>query len=678
MHGFPYDEAARPSADTVTEPSPPKQRAPRWIDRLQPSEGALLGAAALVAGLAGAAGVWAFKALIELTKSASLDSVPGWAVVVVPAAGGLVVGLFLHFLIGEERHHGVAGIMQAVALAGGRLRWKRAPAKAVAAALAIGTGSSVGPEDPSVQIGANLGSMLGQTLRLSDDRVRTLVAAGAAAGIAAAFNAPIAGLFFALEVILGDFAGGAFGAVVVAAVASSVLTRAVMGEQPAFHVPAYALKSAWELPLYLALGVLAGPVAALYVRAIHGARDAFAATRLPRWTRPAAAGLAVGLVALVVPQVRGVGYDAIERILGGAEVAVGALLVLLAAKLVMTAVCVGAGVPGGVFAPSLVLGAALGAAFAVAARAALPSVAVDVPAFAMVGMAAVLAGAVHAPLTATLLLFELTGDYRIILPLLFAVAVSMIVSKRLQADSVYELSLAKAGIRLERGRDVEVLEGITVGEVMQRDVATLAESDALDAAADVFARTRSHGLPVVDAAGALTGILTIQDVERAQSDGTAATVGAACTRGPLVAHPDETIGAALRRMGARDIGRLPVVPRDDPRRLVGVLRRADLVKAYDVALTRRAVARHRVEQARLGALAGTEVEELVVAAGSPCAGRRVGECAWPRECVIASVRRGGHVVIPHGDTVLEPGDAFVVVVAGASLGEVRRLAGVAG
>jgi len=441
----------------VTSTTSPHQRAPRWIERLQPSEGAVLAAAALVVGVLGAGGVWAFKWLIDATRALTLDRASGWIAVLVPAAGGLVVGLFVHFLIGEERHHGVAGIMQAVALAGGRLRWKRAPAKAVAAALAIGAGASVGPEDPSVQIGANLGSMFGQKLRLSDERVRTLVAAGAAAGIAAAFNAPIAGLFFALEVILGDFAGSAFAAVVVAAVASSVLTRAVVGEQPAFHVPAYALKSAWELPFYLGLGLLAGPVAALYVRAIHGAKDAFGAAPLPRWAKPAAAGLAVGFVAIAVPHVRGVGYDAIEGPLGGAAPAVGALLLLLVAKLAMTAVCVGAGVPGGVFAPSLVLGAALGAAYALVVRLAIPAADVAVPAFAMVGMAAVLAGAVHAPLTATLLLFELTGDYRIILPLLFAVAVSMIVSKKLQADSVYTLALARAGVRLERGRDVEVL-----------------------------------------------------------------------------------------------------------------------------------------------------------------------------------------------------------------------------
>lgn len=557
------------------------------LDRLQPSEGALLGAAAVAVGLAGAVGVWAFKALIAWTQSLTVDRASGWTILVATTLGGLVVGLFVQFLIGEERHHGVAGIMQACALDGGRLRWKRAPAKAVAAALAIGTGASVGPEDPSVQIGANLGSMAGQKLRLSDERVRTLVAAGAAGGIAAAFNAPIAGVFFALEVILGDFAGGAFGVVVLAAVASAVLTRAVAGREPAFDVPAYELKSTWELPLYLGLGLLAGPVAALYVRAIHAAKDAFAKIPLARWTKPAIAGLAVGLVALAVPQVLGVGYDAIGKILAGREFLVGALAALLFAKLAMTAVCVGAGVPGGVFAPSLVLGAALGAAYALALRAMMPGVDLAVPAFAMVGMAAVLAGSVHAPLTATLLLFEMTSDYRIILPLLFAVAVALFTSKRLQADSVYTLALAKAGVRLERGRDVEVLERIVVAEVMQTGVETLREDAPLSAATEAFARTRVHGLPVLDAAGALVGVVTVQDLDRARTESPNAAVGAVCTRELLVAHPDETIAAALRRMSARDVGRLPVVARDEPRRLLGMLRRSDVIRAYDLALTRR-------------------------------------------------------------------------------------------
>lgn len=654
----------------------------RLLDRAQPPESVVLSAAAVLVGLTGGAGVWLFKRLIELVHWAAFEEAVawlarfgGWTIVLAPLVGGLLVGLVGRWFIGEERHHGVAGIMEAVALAGGRLRYRRLPAKAVVSALSIGSGASVGPEDPSVQIGSNLGSMFGQLLRLSDDRVRALVAAGAAGGVAAAFNAPIAGVFFALEIVLGEFSGGAFGVIVLAAVVSAVFTQAASGAQPAFRVPAYAFNSPWELPLYLGLGLLAGPTSALYIRVLYGAHDLFQGWRAPRWIKPAAAGLLVGLVGIAFPQIFGEGYETIEKLLGGELPTVGLLLALLAAKLIMTPVSIGGGFLGGVFAPSLFLGATLGGAYGMVAERLFPALDIAPPAFAMVGMAAVLAGAVHAPLTAILLLFEMTNDYRIILPLMFAVVVSLAISQRLHRDSVYTLGLARKGIRLDRGRDVEVLESITVGEVMQTEPATLRESDSLEAAADTLLRTRHHGLPVVNHIGELAGILTVQDIERSQTEGETAgrTVGAICTRELLTAYPDETIGAALRRMGARDVGRLPVVARDAPRRLLGVLRRTDMVRAYDAALTRRAAIRHRAHQVRLGAFGGVSVEEVMIEAGAPCAGRQVMEVEWPRDCVLATLRRGRQVLIPRGGTVLRAGDVLVIVIEGEAKDRVRQL-----
>jgi CIC family chloride channel protein len=297
------------------------------------------------------------------------------------------------------------------------------------------------------------------------------------------------------------------------------------------------------------------------------------------------------------------------------------------------------------------------------------------PAFAMVGMAAVLAGAVHAPLTATILLFEMTNDYHIILPLMFAVAVSLLLSQRLQRDSVYTHGLARKGIRIERGRDVDVLEALTVSEVMQAETATLRDADRLSSAAEVFMRTRHHGLPVVNAADELVGILTVQDLERIETNGdvTRLTVGDVCTRELLVAYPDETLGSALRRMGPRDIGRLPVVERSNSRHLLGVLRRTDLVRAYDIALTRRAAMRHRAQQVRLGALSSVQVEEVVIEVNAPCADRRVSEVKWPRDSVIATLRRGQRVIIPHGDTILKAGDVLVVAAEGEARDVVRQL-----
>jgi CIC family chloride channel protein len=653
------------------------------FERGQINESVILSIVAMLVGTASGAGVWLFKRAIDLVHLAAFDWLGGalrplgpWTVAIVPALGGLLVGLIIYFYVGVERHHGVAGIMEAVALAGGRLRYRRLPAKAIVSALGIGAGASLGPEDPSVQIGANLGSMLGQILHISEERVRALVAAGAAAGIAAAFNAPIAGVFFALEIVLGEIAGSALGMVVVASVVSAVFTQAVSGPEPAFNIPSYAFHAVHELPLYIGLGVLAGPIAALYIRAVYKAQDIFHTWRVSRWFKPAAAGLLVGITGIFLPQVFGVGYDTIELTLTNQHIAIGLLLALLAAKLLMTAASIGSGFLGGVFAPSLYLGAMLGAAYGEIAANLFPSLPIVPPAFAMVGMAAVLAGTVHAPLTAILLLFEMTNDYRIILPLMFAVVISLLISQRLQRDSIYTLGLARKGIRLEHGRDVEVMQAIRVEEVMQRDVQTFKESDSLDYAAQVFADTHHHGLPVVNEANEVVGILTLQDLERAHQSGKEdLTIGQACTHNLLEAYPDETIGTVLRRMSASGVGRLPVVERDNPRHLVGLLRRSDIIRAYDLALTRRAVLRNRAYQVRLGAMSdeGMSVTEVQIEPEAACAGKRISEIKWPHDCVIATLRRGHHFIIPHGDTVLHPGDVLVAVAEGEAREVIIRI-----
>lgn len=648
-------------------------------DRLQVPQPVVHIVVAVLVGLASGVGVWIFKLMIELAQRLAFGTLGGWlgqygswTVALIPIIGGLLVGVFLRFFIGEERYHGVAGIMEAVALAGGRLRYRRIPAKSAASALSIGFGASVGPEDPSVQIGSNIGSMTGQVLRLSEERVRALVAAGAAGGIAAAFNAPITGVFFAVEIILGEISGSGLGTVVLASVASAVFIQAVSGPQPAFRVPEYTFVSPWELPFYIVLGVLAGIIAAVYIRALYQAQDIFHAWAAPRWLKPAAAGLIVGVVGIFLPQIFGAGYSTIEGILNGASYSVGLLCALLVAKLILTPVSIAGGFLGGVFAPSLFLGATLGSAFGQVVARLIPAVPTEPAAFALVGMAAVLAGAVHAPITAILLLFEMTNDYRIILPLMAAVIISLVIAQRLQPESVYSLALARKGIRLDRGRDIEVLEALTVVEVMAPPMGVFHETDTLETAADVFSHTRTHGLPVLDAAGSLVGILTVSDLDRAQAQNLQ-TVGDGCSRDLLVAFPDESLATAFRRMGQRDIGRLPVVAREDPHHLLGVLRRTDLLRAYDAALTRRAVTRHRSDQVRLGTMSGLGVQEFRVAAGAPCAGKRILEVRWPAECVVASVRRGRRVLVPHGDTVLQSGDVLVVVADQQASAEVRRL-----
>jgi CIC family chloride channel protein len=642
----------------------------RWFELVTKSQTLLLGGSAVLVGLATGAGVWLFRWLIGLVYGLAYGAVSGWTVALIPVVGGIAVGLIALYFAGEDRLHGTDGIMQSVAMTGGRLPYRKAPVNAAAAVLSIGAGASVGPEDPAVQIGANLGSMLGQRFRMSDERIRTLVAAGAASAIAAAFNAPIAGVFFALEIVLGEISGGSLGMILVAAVTSSFFTQAVSGGSPAFQVPAYTFKSAWELPLYVGLGLLAGPISALYAYLVYKVRDIFGLVKISLPVKTAVAGLMVGIVGLYLPQVLGVGYAAIGEVLNN-NLGIWILIALLIAKLILTPVSLGGGFFGGVFAPALFIGAMLGGAFGSVSAHLLPGLGMNPSAFALVGMAAVLAGSIHAPLTAVILLFEMTDDYRIILPLMLAVAISLLISRRIQRDSVYAMGLARRGIRLDRGRDVEVMSTIIVGEAMQVGEEALPESMNLGDAAEMLGRSRHHGLPVVNEDGLLIGILTVQDIDRSTGD----TVGDACTREVEVAFPDETLNMALRRMSRRDVGRLPVVARSNPRKLLGVLRRADVIHAYDLALTRRVSQTHREHAVRQDALTPqrVNVSDVVLETRAQADDKAIKEIPFPRDCLIASVRRGGQVFIPHGDTVLHAGDVLVVVAEETAREEVVRL-----
>jgi CIC family chloride channel protein len=624
-------------------------------------------------------GVWLFKWMVENLREISMSFVFAtrpWILLFIPMVGGAVVGLISHFLIGNEKYHGTAAIMQSVALTGGRLRYQKSPIKTIAAVLSIGTGASVGSADPSVQIGANIGSMVGQKLHVPEDRLRTLVASGAASAIAAAFNAPIAGVFFALEIILGEIGGNSLGMILISAVTSSVFIQAVSGSQPAFQIPSFSFSSIGELPLYLLLGLAAGPISALFVRLLYASQDFFSKLGVAKWVKPIIAGAAVGLAGLVIPQVMGVGYETIGQILNRADFPLWLLIAMVVAKVILTPISLGGGFYGGVFAPSLFIGASLGGAIGELGLLIFPGMGIESAAFAMVGMAAVLAGVVHAPLTAAILLFEMTGDYRIILPLLFAVAVSMLVSQRIQPDSVYAMGLARHGIRLDRGRDIEVLASLTVREVMETNPNVLLESITLREATAIFAAKRQHGLPVVSKEGSLVGVLTLQDIDKANESGmTRATVGEICTRKLVTATPDESLSEALHRMSSRDLGRLPVVESNNPNKLVGILRRADVIHAYSVALTQRTIQRHHQQTVRLDTLTPTyvEVSETSVQEGSNLVGRTLSEISFPQGSIIASIQRGADAFIPHGETRVQKGDVLVVVAERAAFDEIVRL-----
>ncbi len=372
-----------------------------------------------------------------------------WFVVLAPIVGGLVYGPLVSRFAPEARGHGVPEVMYAVDRLGGRMRAQVPIVKSLASAICIGSGGSVGREGPIVQIGSALGSLTGQSLGLSAAQLRLLVACGAAGGISATFNAPIAGVFFALELILRDFQTRAFGLVVLSSVAADAIGRAVFGAHAFLSLPQFHFGSPLELVLYAGLGALASVVGLAFTRVLYGAEDL--ADRLwhgrPEAWRPAAGGVLLGLLLLAVPQMYGVGYPVLQDAIAGHYVIL-ALLALMVAKILATSLTMSIGGSGGVFAPSLFIGATLGSAYGAVAHSLLPGLAVAAGAYGLVGMGAVFAAAARAPITAVLVIFELTGDYTVILPLMVAVVVATTLANAITHETIYSLKLRRRGIVL--------------------------------------------------------------------------------------------------------------------------------------------------------------------------------------------------------------------------------------
>lgn len=636
------------------------------------SENAVMLTTAALVGVGAGMGAVFFRWLIALFThlafgdgARALGFLGSYCVVLIPAIGGLGVGPLVYFFAREAKGHGVPEVMEAVALKGGRIRPVVAVVKALASSLCIGTGGSVGREGPIVQIGSALGSTLGQLLHFSDDRIRTLLACGAAGGIAATFNAPIAGVFFALEVILREFSSGYFSMVVVASVTSSVIARAFFGDSSAFLVPAYSLVSPWELLFYTLLGLLAAFVALAFIFLLYRTEDLFDAWSLPEFLQPAVGGLGLGIIGLDTPQVFGVGYETIELALHG-EILTAAMLALIVMKLLATSLTLGSGGSGGVFAPSLFLGAVLGGGFGNLVHQWLPRITAVPGAYALVGMAAVFSGAARAPMTAVIILFEMTRDYRIILPLMFATVVSTLVSARLSEDSIYTLKLRRRGVDIDAGRDLNLMRSILVGEAMTpaSDLVTVKPDTSFDALAELFQTTHSHGFAVVDDNSEFLGIVAISDLERAIQRGQAAgTVREIRTARVTTAYPDESLEEITQRIGSRDIGRVPVVDRFNPGSLLGMVHRADIIRSYNHALMDRQAQQNRLERFQLEKAMGAQLVEFDLHEGHAAVEKRLEELRVPSDCLIISIRREGRVVVPRGETEFLLGDHVVALAA---------------
>ncbi len=591
--------------------------------------------------------------------------IPAWVVMVVsPAVGLLVVTWLVRRLAPEAGGTGIPEVQFAVRMRGARIRPRVAAVKAVASAISIGSGGSVGREGPIVQVGSSLGSAVAQFVGMGAQEMRIMVAAGAAGAIGATFNAPIAGVLFALEVILGSFAARSFGLVVVASVTATAVAQTVLGTEPAFRlVEEFRLVSNWELVLYPILGLITGLIALLYVRSVYGVGDWFERWTAPYWLKAAAGGLVVGIIGTFASDhLFGVGHEGVEAAMAG-ELSIALMLALVFMKILATSVTLGAGGSGGVFAPALFIGAMAGGAFGKSADLLLPTLAASPGAYALVGAAAVFGAAAHAPLTATIILFEMTDNYRIILPLMLAVVLAQLVASRIDPDSIYSIKLRRRG-GLEGPREPGILDFVLVADAMTEEVPRVSPDLPLGDLAELAREHEARSWVVLDPDERPAGIISVTDLERAILEGglEERTVADVMTQGLVTTRPGESLREAFQRFTDRDVYQIPVVDPDEEGRVVGVLRRTEMMWAY-----KQLADEHARLLARTDALPAhsrfesVNVEVQVHRGHTRLCGHAVREIDVPEHALIALLRRGERVVVPRGFTRVEPGDVLTII-----------------
>jgi CIC family chloride channel protein len=685
----------------------------KMLDQLAPREGLILLVMAVVIGVSTGLAAVVFIRLIAFIQTffygggeKILPELGRLWLILIPVIGGLLVGPIIVKFAPEAKGHGVPEVMQALILRGGRIRPRVAIAKIITSALCIGTGGSAGREGPIVQVGSALGSSIGQWLHLSDARIKNLVACGAAAGIAATFNAPIAGVVFAIEVLLSEIQVTVFGNVVVSAVAASIVSQIFLGARPAFEIPGYVMQSPWEILLYVILGLLAALVGILFIRMLYYSEDVFDRLAIPEWLKPATGALLLGILAFCYPYVGtisyispndmalglpisenyphifGSGFLFLEEVLQG-RVPFFLLFLLIFLKPLATSFTLGSGNSGGVFAPSLFTGAMLGGSFGYLAMHLFPNLNIEIGAYALVGMAAVFSAAARAPLTSMLIVFEMSNDYRLILPLMAAGMVASTFAQWLHSDSIYSLKLTKRGIRFEQGRDLDIMQTVQVEEVMNKAPVTVQQEQSVADLFAAFQETHLGGFPVMANETELYGMVTMQDMERTIQEMERTLhrkevnlkdlkVWDVATPDPVTVFPDEPIWSAIRKMAPRDLARLPVISRNNPKQLVGVISRSNIVRAYNVGLMRKQKDELAQDRSALRKVTGLEFTEIKVESNCSGTGKRLADISLPQNTNLVSILRYGTVIVPDGNTKILPGDVITVLCFSDQIESVKK------
>jgi len=554
---------------------------------------------AIFIGAIGGLGAIAFRFLIKFFQNIFYQNpndfltfchtVPFYLKILIPALGGAVVGPIIYFFAKEAKGHGVPEVMEALVLKGGRIRARLTFLKMLVSAICIGSGSSVGREGPIVMIGSSAGSIVGQFLKASQKRLRTLVGCGAAAGIAATFNAPIAGVLFAVEILLNDFRLEKFTPIVLSSVTATAIARHYYGDFPALKAPPYHLINPTEFGFYILLGIIAGFISILFIEALYRTEDVFDALPIPEYLCPLLGGAILGIILVFLPHVFGVGYGTINLALTN-SLSWKILLLLVFIKILTTSIILGSGQSGGIFAPSLFIGAMTGGAFGYAIHQLLPNITASSGAYALVGMGAVVAGTTHGPITAILIIFELTGDYMIILPLMVSCIISTFITTTLKDGSIYTIKLKRRGLDIHMGLDQTILQSFRVKDAMARDFQTISEQANLEEIIDIFGESKHSYSLVINLRKELTGIISSHDVRKTlyEKKETVKAIDIAAKKIVSVT-PDDTLQDALKKLGTIGVSQLPVVAEEGSKRILGVVSAKDIISFYERALLKRSL-----------------------------------------------------------------------------------------
>ncbi len=510
-----------------------------------------------------------------------------------PITGALLL-IPLYYISREEVYgYGFPRFLEKVNIRGGIIKAKTLAIKILSASFTIGSGGSAGVEGPIAQIGGACGSVVGQFSGFSGNRIKLLIAAGSAGAVAATFNAPIAGVMFATEIVLlGNYAMTSFAAIVVSSGIATVVSRMYYGENPLFMVPKYELVSAYEIPLYLLFGVFIGLAAVLYIKTFFKIKDQFDGINMNPHLKPALGALIIGSIGIFYPQIFGDGYEVIEMALEG-EMVFLIMFVLIFLKIVTTSVTLGSGGSGGVFAPALFIGAMAGGSYGWIVHTLFPSHTANPGAYASVGVGAFLAASTHAPLTAIFLLFEMTGNYKIIIPIMLASIVGTLVAHRMHFDSIDTVELTRKGINIHQGREASVLNSVQVGSVMTREFTTIHEDMDVHQLLEKVIDGNSFYFPVVDDNDLLTGIISLQDIKSVIFEEELKRIitvkNIIRTHNVIVLTADNTLNTAIEKFALKDIGEIPVVNIFNRKKVIGMIKRGDVIAAYDRELLRRKI-----------------------------------------------------------------------------------------